>query len=845
MRRGATPEVHLAEWRRIASEARIYASVGAWDAAHEILWSALEPIWLSPDVPSEAIESVGLLLIACIHLDHSAHMQEGTAWLREVLSRATPLEPEARVLALLLAAREDVEAADFAAARRLLDEVENAGIASVSAWVLAHADIVRAKMEARQGSLGAAERVALRATSLAEKSGSDVLLGDSLSYLASVLRFQRKIDAAQRLYAKAATCYWRAGDAVGRVSSLVNRAALLNGLGLLHESGQVFEEAHGAAISVRKESSALRARLGIGWVAARGGNLKKARHVLLSAWRQARRLDTPRDEALALEYLAETYLLAGALAKTRIAAHRCKRLAHRQAPEGDIAIEIAIREALLLVAEGEIKPAITHARKATKRARQAELPWEEAQAYRVLGTALVRAGRNREALGAFQSARELLERIGEQLERRVVDAWIDELNRRRRTESARPSEEPESAASMPAAKEVEVEGVRFWLDHPLLGPGYLRARGRNRRRRPSVHSRHSAAAGVANVIGHPAAASDEHLPKIHGLWAELGLVTRTPALMKTLRLAETFAPGPFPLLLLGETGTGKELFAQGLHALSRQAGRFVPVNCAAAHREIFLAELFGARKGAYTGAYEERSGLIQEAKNGTIFFDEIADLDPEAQGFLLRFLDSGEIRPLGSPRSSNVKTRVVTATCRDLQAKVLAETFRRDLYARLVASVLRLPPLRERLDDIEPLSRVIWDRLRGDPDLFDAAFTPEVLVSLRDRPWPGNVRDLVHVVGQAILFVASLGPAAAAEHIIENAGKHWHPEVARSHGKSERRTAPQSHSIRPRRMRSGDRSVEELEWALETAEGHIPDAAKLLGISRSHAYRLYKALRTK
>lgn len=843
IRRRYAPEAHLGGWRRLAAEARIYASVGAWDAAHDLLWSALQPVWLSPDAPEDVVEPAGLLIIACIHLDHTRHIRDGTGWIRNLLSRHMTLEPESRVLGLLLVARDHLETGDYGAARRAITEIERAGVPAVSSWVLAHAEIVRARLEGREGNLAAAERIALQAATLAEKSGSDVLLGDALNYLANVLRFRRKVDAAQRLYARAATSYWRAGDAVGRVTSLINRAALLNGLGLLSESAEIFKEAHGAAISVRREISALRARLGMGWVAARGGDSPRARRILLSAWRQARKLEVRRDEALALEYLAEAYLLAGDLEKTRRAVHCCKRLVQRLAPEGDIAIEISIREALLSVAEGDLKSAIPQVRRALRRARNADLPWEEAQARRVLGVALARARRKREALEEFHHARDLLERIGEQLEKRVVDAWIAELQ----PQNARGVRRPTDAIEAPAeGEEVTVAGVRFWIDHPLLGPGILRSHARRRPRPRGARSRliesAPARAGRTTAAG-PAGKSAPPRVAIQPIWAELGLVTRTPALLKTLRLTETFAPGPFPVLILGQTGTGKELLAQGLHVLSGQTGRFVPVNCAAVHKEIFLAELFGSLRGAYTGATEKRAGLIREAQDGTIFFDEIADLDPVAQGFLLRFLDSGEVRPLGAARNTLVRTRVAAATCRNLQNLVASGAFRRDLYARLIASVLHLPPLQQRVADIEPLARSLWDRMNGSPEHFGAVFTPEVLASLRERSWPGNARDLVHIVSQSILFVNSLGPMAAVEHILENTGNHWHPEIAAE--APVRMTAGSEPGNGRRRSPRGNHSAEELEWALETAGGHIPEAAKLLGISRSHAYRLYRAQREK
>jgi DNA-binding NtrC family response regulator len=324
---------------------------------------------------------------------------------------------------------------------------------------------------------------------------------------------------------------------------------------------------------------------------------------------------------------------------------------------------------------------------------------------------------------------------------------------------------------------------------------------------------------------------------LDAIWAELGLVTRTPELVQTLQLAETYAPGRIPVLILGETGTGKDLLAQGLGRLSGRKGAFVPVNCASAQRDLFLAELFGARRGAYTGSIERRRGLVEEAEGGTIFFDEIADLAPEAQGYLLRFLDSGEVRPLGETRSRRIETRAIAATCRDLRALVRQGRFRPDLHARLAGLVLRLPPLRERPEDFDLLVEMLWQREGGSAVECRAVFTPGLQAKLQQFAWPGNVRELRHAVSRALLYSRTHGaqatranpqqwlrgiggPASPVEEALEVPGR---ARVAHGTG--------------------GDWSRESLEAALASSGGRIAAAARLLGMSRSHAYRLYKQLR--
>jgi len=305
-----------------------------------------------------------------------------------------------------------------------------------------------------------------------------------------------------------------------------------------------------------------------------------------------------------------------------------------------------------------------------------------------------------------------------------------------------------------------------------------------------------------------------------------------------------YAPENIPILILGETGTGKDLLAQGIHQLSQRKGRYVPVNCAAAQRDLFAAELFGARKGAYTGATEHREGLVREAEGGTLFFDEIADLNREAQGYLLRFLDSGEVRPVGESRSVRVETRIVAATCRDLGALASQNQFRHDLHARLAAVVLTVPPLRRRTLDLEALIDMLWQRRGGRARDCQAVFTPDVLADLSTRPWPGNVRELAHLVARVLPLArgaASVSEAAVGD-LLRDAGRGWlYPQSDGDAGADAGLTTSPHQFLR--RDASARWPRAKLLRALDDAHGHVPTAARILGLSRSQAYRLYRALR--
>jgi two-component system NtrC family response regulator len=206
------------------------------------------------------------------------------------------------------------------------------------------------------------------------------------------------------------------------------------------------------------------------------------------------------------------------------------------------------------------------------------------------------------------------------------------------------------------------------------------------------------------------------------------------------------APTDIAVLVLGETGAGKEVAAQAVHRLSGRTGGFVPVNLAAIPKELVEAELFGSVRGAYTGAERARQGLVTSAHRGTLFLDEIGDLDVAMQVKLLRVLESGEVRPVGSTAFHTVDARVVSATHRDLLTRIDDGTFRADLYYRLAPAVVRVPPLRERLDDL-PLLRRIFEREASQRiGLPPCRWSEAAQSALLRYHWPGNIRQLRHVV---------------------------------------------------------------------------------------------------
>ena len=228
-----------------------------------------------------------------------------------------------------------------------------------------------------------------------------------------------------------------------------------------------------------------------------------------------------------------------------------------------------------------------------------------------------------------------------------------------------------------------------------------------------------------------------------------GLVGAAPVMGRLYSLLRKLAACDAPVLIQGETGSGKELAARALHKLSGRArGPFVTVDCSCIAPSLLESELFGHRKGSFTGALEGRIGLLELADGGTVFLDEIGELPLDMQPKLLRVLEARELRPVGASSPRPVDLRVVAATNRDLASEVLAGRFRRDLLFRLEVLRVRMPPLRERLEDLPLLLEHLLERLSPSGRL--PTFSPQAMAALQNHPWPGNVRELANVVARAV-----------------------------------------------------------------------------------------------
>ena len=296
-------------------------------------------------------------------------------------------------------------------------------------------------------------------------------------------------------------------------------------------------------------------------------------------------------------------------------------------------------------------------------------------------------------------------------------------------------------------------------------------------------------------------------------------VVRDPAMLRLYALVDVFAPSPLNVLILGETGVGKEVYAEAIHRRSRRAdGPFLKLNCAALPESILEAELFGYDKGAFTGADRAKPGLFEAATGGTVLLDEIGDMPLATQAKLLRVLESGEVLRLGSVSPITVDVRFVSATHADLRARADAGTFRADLYFRLDGATVELPPLRSRAADIEPLARLFAGRIAKQLGRATPELAADAVDALVHHPWPGNVRELRNVVERAVVLCGG-SRTIEATHL---------PSLAAAVATAAASARP------PSGLREALDQVERdnIVRALELAAGNQTRAAKALGISR-------------
>jgi len=318
----------------------------------------------------------------------------------------------------------------------------------------------------------------------------------------------------------------------------------------------------------------------------------------------------------------------------------------------------------------------------------------------------------------------------------------------------------------------------------------------------------------------------DHFPQIDNF-----VVGKSRQIQEVLDLVAQVAPTPTTVLLLGETGTGKDLIARAIHQASPYRDKpYIAINCTALTSSLIESELFGYAKGAFTGAEQDRKGLLEEASGGTVFLDEIGDMQLELQAKMLRFLQTGEIRPVGSNQVKIVKVRIIAATNRSLEEAIRKGEFRQDLYYRFNTFSIKLPPLRERTVDIPYLAYHFLTKAETKLNKRLKDITPEAMELLMNYDWPGNVRELENAIERAAI-VCKDGIIRAKDLPIRCVDVDTNQGNVFKNGSDFR-------SVRERIISDFERK--ELMHYIEKAGGNISKAARLSGIPRRTFYRLMK-----
>ncbi|CAK6490225.1 Transcriptional regulatory protein QseF [Pantoea sp. Nvir] len=315
---------------------------------------------------------------------------------------------------------------------------------------------------------------------------------------------------------------------------------------------------------------------------------------------------------------------------------------------------------------------------------------------------------------------------------------------------------------------------------------------------------------IDDALAQRAPASDDR-------WRE-AIVTRSPIMLRLLEQAHMVAQSDVSVLINGQSGSGKEVLAQAIHAASPRAGKpFVAINCGALPEQLLESELFGHARGAFTGAVSAREGLFQAAEGGTLFLDEIGDMPPSLQVKLLRVLQERKIRPLGSNHDIDINVRIISATHRDLPKAMEKKEFREDLFYRLNVVNLKLPALHERTEDIPLLAAHLLRQAADRHKPFVRSFSVDAMKRLMTASWPGNVRQLVNVIEQCVALTSS---PVISDALVEQALS----------GES---------SVLPTFVEARNQfELNYLRKLLQMTKGNVTNAARLAGRNRTEFYKL-------
>lgn len=726
-------------------------------------------------------------------------------------------------IACLYEARVLSAAGSYAECARLLDpwqhEVRCETLPSkLTAFMLVYA----ARAWIRLRDAGRARSLLRRAILYFENSGEALAAASALDLLGITERMAADWRIAEACHSKAARRATELGDLKLLCACATNLGVVRLFSGHFIGAEASLKWAIAVASEVNDVSTTARLHRLMALLRTRLGSFDEARDRFLDALRFTARTRDRRSHSLFCEYIGELRLAQGLHARARRWLSRGYRLASR-VPEPDVMGECQRMLAEVELQGGNVDAAIQMASSALRAFQAHDDKYEIATTQRVLGAVFLRKGLIADAVTNLTEAIAFFEGADEQFEIFRAQALLssargefgrdavamqlsggrlnDPVGAKRRAAAQIGALGASGLASdeTPTTPSADVWDVPRTLDGANGHSARTRMNG-------SMHKARPRSTGASVVLFGERPSQELERAANPGF---PGLVGSSRALITALHAVRAVAGTHDNVLVQGETGTGKELIARAVHALSRRSsGRFVPVNCGAIGAELLDAEIFGHRRGAFTGATDERAGLARTASEGTLFLDEIAELSLRSQPRLLRLLDSGEVRSVGSDLPVRVDVRVVAATHQPIIDRVRDGSFRRDLYHRLATHTIVLPSLRNRLDDLPVLIEHLAREIRAQGRPF-AGVATSVLRRMYDYDWPGNVRELRNAVSM-------LATRLSSEHIAWD----WVP--------------PRSEDPREGASIGGD----EINRALRLYSGNIEAAAFSLGLSKQRLYRL-------
>lgn len=767
------------------------------------------------DVPCSPEDRKSLLLrISSIYYYNQQYV-EAKDFLKS-LEREYP-EASGEIDFLALQSQILIETFDVRSALELLDDAARRDWADDEYYALSY---YLGKAHFWSGSYAKADELLQRCYRYYSADSNHSMLGN-VQYMLGYLAYQRRfLDIAECYYRKALESFGIDGKHYKMGITHRMMAILAYKKGQYSEARQRLSLARECFLGCSDPAAVISCRIAEALISLFEGNHGAAKDALIDTLQRSEKIGYKRGAALSAEFLGEVFYHLSRYEDALRYLKRAEEMALQIAPTGDIAVEVYRRLGDVYLAQQRLDEADAALSKALALAQHLQDRYELGTILRAMGLLASRRGDLDLARSYFSEAIATLVVMKERFElgRTYFAAALE-------SEAWSGSRETSSGLSKELLEEARTYSVEAMHLFSSLG-----IEGRTEECREFIRRLEQ---------GSPDAVESPRCHEVHfnrqWLVGDI-LVARSPHMLNVVSKVRQLAQTVIPVVITGETGTGKEMVARLLHTLSdRAGGPFVAVNCASVPDAVFESELFGHRRGSFTGAIADKQGLMEQASGGTLFLDEISELPNRQQAKLLRALQDGAIRRVGETRMRAIDVRVISASNENMESLLGSGRLRSDFYYRIAGQAIELEPLNRRLDDMAALFAYHVSRASDDFKVED-----DVLRLLAEYPWPGNVRELINVTN-ALIMVSRQSKAIRACDL---------PAKIRDFAKSESDLSSRRGRLVGMRKSGESRSERDETFAaralilsiLDRYQGNRSAAARQLGISRTTLYRRMKEL---